>query len=144
MFFLLRVIITASFRVLMNNLCGHKSRRASGFKDLHFINVYILEARDGEIKTVLCLLTAHFIWQTLLASLFSSASQNLCSGCLLLYCLLDLYEVIKQETILLTSYKLHLKPPPPLRLLFRDFKVLCYFFCAWRNLSHQLLLSRTL
>ena len=47
---------------------------------------------------------AHFIWQTLLASLMFGASQLLRSCSLLPYCLLVLYEVIEQETILLTSY----------------------------------------
>ena len=65
---------------------------------------------DGEIKTVLCLKSiAHFIWQTLLASLMFGASQLLCSCSLLIHCLLVLYEVIEQETILLTSYKLQLR-----------------------------------
>ena len=52
---------------------------------------------------------AHFIWQTLLASLMFGASQLPYSCSLLLDCLLVLYEVIEQETILLTSYKLQLR-----------------------------------
>ena len=76
-----------------------------------FINVYIPEARAWRNKNGVMLVNsiAHFIWQTLLASLIFDASQLLCSCSLLLYCLLDMYEVIEQETILLTSYKLQLR-----------------------------------
>ena len=75
------------------------------------ITVYIPEARGWRNKNGVMLVKsiAHFIWQTLLASLMFGASQLLCSCSLLLYCLLVLYEAIEQETILLTSYKLQLR-----------------------------------
>ena len=49
-FFPWRVIITASFRVLMNNLCGHKSRRASGFQVLHFNHQCLYPGGSGMAK----------------------------------------------------------------------------------------------
>ena len=49
-FFLWRVIITASFRVLMNNLCGHKSLRASGFQVLHFNHHCLYPRGSGMAK----------------------------------------------------------------------------------------------
>ena len=66
------------------------------------INVYIPEARGWRNKNGVMLANsiAHFIWQTLLASLTFGASQLLCSCSLFLYCLLVLYEVIEQEIIL--------------------------------------------
>ena len=48
--FLWRVIITASFRDLMNNLCGHKSRRPSGFQVLHFNHQRLYPGGSGMAK----------------------------------------------------------------------------------------------
>ena len=38
------------FRVLMNNLCGHKSRRASGFQVLHFNHQCLYPGGSGKAK----------------------------------------------------------------------------------------------
>ena len=74
------------------------------FYTLVLVFVYSIKNGDMLVNSI-----AHFIWQTLLASLIFGASQLLCFCSLLLSWLLDLYEVIEQETILLTSYKLQLR-----------------------------------